>query len=365
MPRMTLVTTAVLVALGACAPPAPAGDYDAVVAEFLEAEQFNGVVLVARDDSVLLARAVGMADHEAGVPTRLDTRYQLGSIAKWVTTLVVLALVDDGVLSLDAPIATYLPGHRADVAGRVTVHHLLSHTSGVPNDLVAAYQADPAQLSEVLPTREAVRRHASGALQFDPGTRFDYSHSNWILVQGIIESVTGEPFGMALERVLLDPLGLDDTGVFAAGDPVFTTIAPGYESLSPAPVRADLPAPTWLATAGGIYSTGPDLLRLVTAVYRGDVLSDSLRARLDRVVTPEADLSDADTPGGYALGGRIRAMPGDGGMVLWHTGSNGPSKVRLSRELATGLTVITLVNDDADHERTGELVESVLAMRPE
>ena len=282
-------------------------------------------------------------------------------MAKWVASLVALRFVDDGLLSLSEPITTYLPDYREDVGSRVTLHHLLSNTSGVPNDLVAAYQTDPAVLDEPLTTAEAVRRFASGNLAFDPGDQFDYSHSNWILVQAILERVSGRPFDAAVADRVIRPLGLDNTGVFWDGSPD-PGLAPGYEALEPEPARANLPAPRYLAATGGVYSTALDLLTVLNALYDGQLLSDSARHRLDAVTSEERDLSTEAQTGGYAYGGRVRSMElgGEAKRVLWHTGSNGPSKVRVSRVLSDGLTVITLTNTDVDHEETGALIEHLL-----
>ncbi len=139
-------------------------------------------------------------------------------------------------------------------------------------------------------------------------------------------------------------------------------LAPGYEELGPPPVRVDLPAPTYLVAAGGMYSTAPELLAVLDALYSGRLLSAASRSALDTVVTEDDDLATSDRPGGYAYGGRVRTMDlGDEPeAVLWHTGSNGPSKARISRVLSDGLTVITLTNAGTSPEETGALTEDVL-----
>ncbi len=167
---------------------APAATLEESLSRFVADNDFNGVILVARNGEVLHHRAYGHADVEAGTPTALTTRYQLGSISKYLASLVVLKLVDEKKLSLTRPISDYLPAYRKDVGGKVTLHHLLSHTSGIPNDIITAYRADRGLAKVELPMATAVERYASGALQFEPGARFDYAHSNWILVRAIIES---------------------------------------------------------------------------------------------------------------------------------------------------------------------------------
>ena len=337
----------VLVGLAGCA-PRPALGPRALADRFAARTGFQGVVLVARHDSVLLAAPVGLADLEAGVPAALDTRYQIGSIAKWVASIVVLGLVDDGALSLTEPLGAYLPGLPEATAWRVTLHHLLSNTSGVPDGVVAAYEADPTALDAPLSTDEAVRRFASGDLQFEPGAQFDYALANWVLVQAVIERVTGQPFDAVLRDRLTEPLGMENTGAFSTETLPRLGVAPGYTEVDPEPVRVQLPDPAYLAAAGGVYSTAPDLLRLLHALYGGSVLSDASLQRLGLE--------------GYAYGGHLARLRlgGSAEPALWLTGSNGPSKARVSRVLSTGLSVITLTNVGVSPEETGALTEAVL-----
>ena len=348
-----------LLVLTGCRPTA-AQDYQAVVDRFVERTEFNGVVLVARGDSVLYARPAGYEAVEDSLPTTLRTRYEVGSIAKWVTSLVVLSLAEDGALSLDEPVGTYLPGLRASTGRRVTLHHLLSNRAGIPNAVADAFREDPAALAEPLSMAGAVRRYASGDLEFEPGTDYDYSLSNWVVAQAAAERATGLGLGRLVRERVTGPLGLCDTDVFWDGHRG-PRVAPGYESLSP-PVRAEIPQPRYLASSGGMYSTAPDLLALVHGVYDGGLLSDRSLAALSTAYTPDDDLGTADRPGGYAYGGRVRTMAlgGEPRTVLWHTGSNGPSKVRLSRVLSDGTTVITMTNAGTSPEATGALVEDVL-----
>lgn len=338
------------VGIAACAPGAaqtPAAQVEA----FAEATDFSGVVLWAAGDSVSV-RTFGFEDIEAGTPTQPDTRYQLGSISKWVATLVAFRLADAGVLDLDAPISSSLPEYRSDGGARLTLHHLVTHTSGVPNGLVAAFQADPSLLDEAMTTEQAVARLASGDLSSEPGDRFDYSHSNWILVQAILERATGQSYAALVHEHLVEPLGLTGTSVVTGSAFEADRLAVGYEAVDP-PERADARFQGYLAATGGILSTAPDLLAILDALYGGELLSPALLARLDAVVVEHE---------GYASGGRVRTLDLGGGAetVAWHTGSNGPSTSRVSRATESGLTVITLSNTGADSDGTGALAQGLL-----
>jgi CubicO group peptidase (beta-lactamase class C family) len=159
-----------------------AARYEAALAAFPD---FNGTVVVGRGAAILFGKAIGQADPLERAPMALDTRFETGSVSKWIAAMMVLKLVDGGRLALDQPIIRYLPGYRADNAGKITLRHLLSHSSGVPNDIAAARKADPQVAFAELEQMEAVRRYASGDLRFTPGSAWDYSHSNWLIVKAI------------------------------------------------------------------------------------------------------------------------------------------------------------------------------------
>ncbi|MFK7849222.1 MAG: serine hydrolase domain-containing protein [Rhodothermales bacterium] len=333
--------------------PSTGQGYQTIMNGFAEKTQFNGTLLVAKGDTLLSLNTYGYENIEDSIHTSISTRYQLGSISKWITSLVVLKLVDEGTLSLTAPIGTYLPGYKGNAGKKTTLHHLITHTSGLPNDIIASYQADPSIMQVSISTSEAVRRYASGDLLFEPGSQFDYSHSNWILIKEIIEQTTGKTFESNVHELITLPFNLKDTGVFSGDASLIPHLAYGYEEVAPIPERALVTFPDYLVCAGGVYSTAPDLLSLLNALYGGNLLSEDLLARLDKVHVEEEN---------YAYGGRVQTMNLESNQetVIWHTGSNGPSKSRISRVLANGLTVITLTNTGTSPEDTGELSEAVI-----
>jgi CubicO group peptidase (beta-lactamase class C family) len=325
----------------------------AIVDAFGAREPFAGVVLVAQGDRVVARRAWGWADVENGRPTAWDTRYELGSIAKWVAAVVVLSLVDSGRVALDAPISTYLPEYRRDTGARLTLHHLLTHTSGLPNAVVAALRADSTLARTSLGSADAVARFGEGDLLFEPGSRFDYAHVNWLLVRAVVERVTGRPYADVVRATLWTPLGLRGSGTFTGDFAQLPGSAVGYAALAPVPRRRTVPMPDFMAAAGGAYATADDLLALLQGVHAGPVLSPTARALLTRVYVPAE---------GYAYGSRVRelALGGRAEAVAWHSGSNGAYRALAARVLRDGWTVIVLGNAAADQGALGALAEEVL-----
>jgi CubicO group peptidase (beta-lactamase class C family) len=325
-----------LIARPVFAASAPAEDarIDAIAREF----GFNGVILLGRAGTPEVAKAYGVADVATGRVASVDDRYAIGSVSKWLTVTAVLRLVDQGRLTLDAPVTTWLPDYRADTGGRVTLRHLLTNTSGVPNQFNAAAATDRSLLSSTLPAAEAVTRFCSGDLIFEPGARFDYALTNWILVIAILEAATGEAYAALMQRLVIAPLGLDHTGVcgeefLQAGD-----VAKGYASLSP-PVPKMWPRATFMAAGGGFYSTAADLLKAAHGVFDGTLLSPAARGAMVRIAVPEEH---------YALGGRVAVVNIDGRARRggWETGRTDGYRSVVGHLFDDLRTVVVLNNTD-------------------
>lgn len=280
--------------------PALPASLDGFLAAYAEADAFAGAALVARGDKVLLAGGYGEAHRDRAVANTAATRFQVGSVTKGFTAAAVMRLEEAGRLSVDDPIADYLPaGITTARAGvEATIHHLLSHTSGV-GDFVDDYdprdpEAWPASLDAL------VADFGPKPLEFTPGTRYAYSNSGYVLLGLIIERVTGEPFAGHLARTIFRPLGMAATDL-APPDPADDATAVGYVDLGDGTIldvsafgRTDL-----AHAAGGITSTVGDLHRWVRALAAGEVVSP---ATLARMLTPVRD--------GYGYGWRIDGVAG-------------------------------------------------------
>ena len=138
--------------------------------------QFHGSALVAHNGKVVYKNGFGMANIEWGIPNTPDTKFRLGSITKQFTAALTLQLVEQGKIKLDAKITDYLPDYRSDIGQKVTIHHLLTHTSGIPS-----YTSQPNFLETVsrnpYKVTDFVKKYASGDLEFEPGSKFVYNNS--------------------------------------------------------------------------------------------------------------------------------------------------------------------------------------------
>lgn len=321
---------------------------DAIVAEF----SFNGVILTGQAGRPTFRKAYGVADVATGRAAAVTDRYAIASISKWLTATAVLQLVDQGALALDAPINTWLMDYRADTGGTVTLRHLLNNTSGIPNLLNAAVGADPTLRDSAMPAAEAVKRFCSGDPIFAPGARFDYAVTNWILVIAILEAATGEAYPALMDRLVMMPLGLRDTGICDAAFLEAGDVAKAYATLSP-PVLKMWPRPTFVAAAGGFYSTAADLLRAAHSVFDGRLLSPASREEMARITVPEQH---------YALGGRVAVVKIDGEVRRggWETGRTDGYRSVLGHLFDDQRTVVVLNNTDMSQQTMDQIALRLL-----
>jgi CubicO group peptidase (beta-lactamase class C family) len=245
---------------------------DDLVKEFEVNERFSGVVLVAQNGSVLFKKAYGLANREWEIPNTVDTRFRIGSITKQFTACLVMQLVGRGQVRLEGRIRDYLPYYRQDTGGNITVHQLLTHTSGLP-----MFSKDPLPEAHLgpYPVKEFVEKYCSDDLAFEPGTGFSYSNCGYYVLGAIIEAVTGLTYEQALERMILEPAGMRNTG-YDHPDEILPKRAAGYGVENGVYFNARYQNMSIPFSAGALYSTVDDLLLWDGALYSGKLLSQAL-----------------------------------------------------------------------------------------
>src|SRR5579872_670662 len=157
----------------------PAAAIDQLISQYQKLGLFNGSALVAEKSQVVLEKGYGLANMEWNIPNTPDTKFRLGSITKQFTATLVMQLVEQGKLSLSAPIGAYLPDYPKPAADRITIHELLNHTSGIPG-----YTELPefgAKSREASKPADFVAFFSQRELLFEPGSKFSYSNSAYFL----------------------------------------------------------------------------------------------------------------------------------------------------------------------------------------
>ncbi|PHZ84130.1 serine hydrolase domain-containing protein [Paremcibacter congregatus] len=243
---------------------------DRYLSDAFAAGRFNGVVLVADQTDTLYRAAQGFHDKARNIALTPNSRFYLASPSKIFTAALILKLVEAEQISLNDSLGKYFPYLRRELGEKITLHHLLSHQSGLPEfyeglgpdfDLLA-FIGQQHSLEEVI-------AYCQRDLLFPPGQGFKYTDTNYVYLTAIIEKVTGRPYAEVLETYILKPLDLPNTGYFTGPQDnaaqLYMTMGARY---TPAPyVSRDI-----AGGASAIYSTADDLVTFARALYFGDFL---------------------------------------------------------------------------------------------
>lgn len=308
---------------------------------------FHGTIVVAQGDEVLVRRSYGEAvrrgDAGGPIPHRADQRFRLGTLSQQITASAVLLLVERGLLGLDDPIRKHLPGY-PEVGDRITIRHLLSHTSGIPSftddPLFDGWRGQPHTTSELLD------RFKELPLEFQPGADFDPSNSGYAVLGAVIEAVSGVSHGEYIRREIFEPLGMTRSSV---GEPSGgAMVIPGYlfdedEALNAAKsARVDLTA---FGAAGDVVTTADDLTRWASALFGGELLRPET---VELMLTPV-------TEDGYALGWILGDANGQ--RIAEHPGGSEGVNAAIRYYRSDHALVVAVANNDVIDCR--EMVEKV------
>jgi D-alanyl-D-alanine carboxypeptidase len=270
-----------------------------------------------RGETVLTS---GVADLDTGAPMRADSSFRIGSMTKMYVATVVLQLVGEHRVALDAPVERYLPGvvrGNGNDGRRITVREMLQHTSGLPDYLTYYTPQDFLADRFAHHDRSDLLRIAlAHPPLFPPGTGWSYSNTDYLLASMLIEKMSGRPYGTEIERRILAPLGLRATSV--PGD---AAVIPGPHPtgyVRPAPDAEPLDVtefnPSVAAGSGDMVSSGPDMLRFLDALLHGQLLPPAQLAEM--MDTRPTDRSDGSA---YGLGLERDPLP-CGGVYWGHAG---------------------------------------------
>jgi D-alanyl-D-alanine carboxypeptidase len=313
------------------------------------AGEFSGAVLVARDGDVLLEDAWGRADRDAGTPNTTDTRFRVGSMNKMFTAVATLQLVEAGKLALDDPIGRHLPDYpNEEVASKVTVRHLLTHTGGTGDIFGPEFELNRSKLRT---HGDYVDLYGSREPGYEPGKRFEYSNYGFVLLGALIEAVSGRSYYDYVREHVFRPAGMASTDSLPESAEVpnravgYTTPFPGVDS------RPNTDWLPWRGTAaGGGYSTVGDLMRFAQALSSGELIS---KETLEESTTPH------QRDYGYGFG-----VQGEGSLRSYGHGGGAPGmngELRIYPEL--GYVVVGLSN--LDPPAASVLVEFFALRMPE
>ncbi|WP_026728437.1 serine hydrolase domain-containing protein [Flavobacterium denitrificans] len=247
-------------------------EIEQLLSKYNEYGQFNGSALVAENGKVIFKKGFGSANFEWNIPNQSDTKFRLGSITKQFTALLIVKLAEEGKIKLDVPITTYLPDYPKENGDKITIHHLLTHSSGIPNYTNAPNFFKDKARNPYAPA-EFVKTFSTLPLDFAPGEKFNYSNSGYFLLGYIIEKITGKTYEQYLQETIFTPLKMVNSG-YDHSDLIIKNRAAGYEKEGKKIVNAayiDMSIPY---AAGSLYSTVEDLYLWDQALYTNKLLSE-------------------------------------------------------------------------------------------
>jgi D-alanyl-D-alanine carboxypeptidase len=317
--------------------------------------EFSGAVLITKNGNVHFSRAYGLADRKRRIPNTLDTRFRIGSMNKMFTAVAILQLVEAGKIELSAPLGKYLTDYpNKDVASKVTIHQLLTHTGGTGDIFGPDFDAHRKELRTL---GDYVDLYSKRGLEFEPGSRWSYSNYGFILLGVVIEKVTGQSYYDYVQEHIYEPAGMTRTGSLSENQAVPDrslgyTKPPGTTKWVP---NTDT-LPFRGTSAGGGYSTVTDLARFASALTSHKLLRPTSTVRL---ITGKVDVFRGEKYA-YGFGDRRdrsgRGSVGHGGGAPGMTGD-------LRIYPRTGYVVAVLANIDppAAQSVTGWVCAYVLA----
>jgi len=297
---------------------------DTYMKDMVAQNKFTGAVLVAKGGKILFEKAYGWANQREKLPNTLATEFRIASVTKQFTAALILQLAEKGKLNVKDKVSKYLPDYAK--GDSITIHQLLSHTSGLPTNLTGLNQA--MNLSSL---NEKIRAIKASPLSSKPGTKFEYSNANFILLADIAEKITGVPYRELLKTQVLDKAGMLHSGLDRNNRPQ-SNEAVGYARIDTRQwVKAPYRNMDAASGAGGMYSTVEDLYKWDRALYTNKVLSDASKKQMF-------------TPNMRNYGYAYIIVRNRGHKEYWHNGATNGFLSIISRYPDDDACIIVLMN---------------------
>lgn len=291
---------------------------------------FNGVVLVGKENQILLKKAYGYRNLETNEPLKTNDRFQIGSNTKQFVSAALLKLQEEGKLSIESPVVEYLPQYKNRISAEITIRDILNHTSGITNftDHKEFWEIfDP---DKILTLDDLIEFTLQYPLDFEPRTNWKYSNSGYVIAGKIIEEVTGESWDQFIKKTFLNPLNMKDTGYEARFETV-SNVSPHYKDSNGKLALYEGLNLSWALSAGAMYSTVDDLFKWSRLYSDSQLLSDKSKADMQTAYKAN-----------YGLG--LMIMPYDEDIQIGHDGKTPGFVSHISYLKKAGISVIKLDN---------------------
>ncbi|MCG8413933.1 MAG: beta-lactamase family protein [Pseudomonadales bacterium] len=338
MKTLKFTSLLVIVLLGWPQIAFPQPDFTAQIEDIVERysseRNFHGSLLVANSDGILYQSSRGAANYEWGIPNSADTKFRLGSLTKAFTSVLVFQLVQEGTLSLDGTISDYLPLYREDTGEQVTIHHLLNHTSGIPD---IPEEIEDEIVRDYFSVNDFLTEFGSGDLQSPPGSDYSYSNVGYFILGAILEEVSGMSYGELINSKIFEPLDMNDSGLDLHST-ILDKRASGYELVEDELRNAHYIDMAMFLSFGGLYSTVEDLYKWERSLHTEELISNQMK----QIMYTHRN----NRPTGYANGWFLNSEDTDAGIMnlIGVGGSISGFSTTIQRIVETKDVVIVLNN---------------------
>jgi CubicO group peptidase (beta-lactamase class C family) len=316
---------------------------DKIMQRHVELDQFSGTVLLAKDGKILYQKAFGDANKAYQIKNKIDTKFNIASMGKMFTGVSIMQLQERGKLHINDPVVKYLKNF--PFGDKITLYHLLSHTSGV-----GSYMRDPAYKSDRQGFKtigDLIPIIYGQKLQFKiPGSRFSYSNSGMILLGAIIEKISKQSYSKYITKNILEPIKMTNTAM-KFGNEVVQNRATGYIKSISGKYHANYFNMTSPHSDGGILSTVGDILKFDQALYSDELINDASKEKMFTALKVT-----------YGLAFQVEDRKGN--HVVGHSGGMPGVSSYFSRYLKDKYTIIALSNYDMISKNIVHYIEGVL-----
>jgi len=318
----------------------------ALVTAYADLDMFSGTVLVAKKGEVIYEGAFGEANKDHHVPNRMDTRFNIGSIGKTFTAVSIMQLLEAGKLQLTDPLSKFLPDFPFPEKDTITIHHLLTHSSGLGDYLDHKdYSCRMATLRKIEDTLSLVYDQKP---EFPAGERFQYSNSGFLVLGAIIEKVSGLPYPEYIQEYIFQPLGMKESSI-AFEEEILPNRSIGYTKHWDGTYTANVLSIPPACPAGGLRTTARDLLKFDQALYGSTLLSEESKTKI---------FSPSRFKPTYAYGWEVKEYHGN--RFVGHSGGADGIEAFFYRFIDAGYTIITLSNYDGGNGQVCSGIEAIL-----
>ena len=318
---------------------------DGYLQEAVARDTFSGAVLVAKNGQPIFTKAYGLANKAANSPNRADTKFDLGSMNKMFTAVAIAQLAERGKLSFTDTVGKHLPDYpNKAVAEKVTIHHLLTHTSGLGNYQNEAFIAN---LTKIKTVADLLPFFVNDSLAFEPGAKMQYSNAGFALLGLVIEKASGQNYFEYVKEHIFKPAGMINTDSYER-DKNTPNLALGYMRMNDrgmpdpsVPLRENTSLrPSKGSSAGGGYSTVEDMLKFSLALYGHKLLSPKYT---EIVTTGKVEAAGPDRKYGYGFGDSVI----EGTHIIGHNGGGPGIGANFDIFPELGYTAVVLSNYSA------------------